>query len=352
LSTPVVENSAKIPKRPFSKKRLFLKLGFSAAVFLFCIVVAEVTLHLMGYGNLEVYDPDPRLYWRLTPNQSCFTKVNHQPVRINSLGTRGPDFEPWKPPQTIRILSLGDSRTFGWGLAENETYSARLGHLLQEKLGAARKVEVINAGVNGWGYDQMFIYFRDVGLGFHPDLVIVGEGNGWTQFSEKSSPDFKKGFKWRVRFKNVLRRSAIYHYAIELKLKDFYEQHRAKFIPIEPNQDPYFKNQQQKDPREVFRAAIESLCNLAASNHVQSVLLYLPVVPDLTSTNPSAILRTKEVVAQKLNVPFVDPRASLSAAGASLYLEGDPTHLNAEGNRILAEALVPVVTNVVGMGNR
>ena len=139
---------------------------------------------------------------------------------------------------------------------------------------------------------------------------------------QKSSPDFKKGFMWRVRLKNVLRRSGIYHYAIELKLKNFYERHRATFIPIEPNQDPYFKGQQQKDPQEVFRAAIEDLCSLAASNHVQPVLLYLPVVPDLTSTNPSAILRTKQAVAQKLNIPFVDPRASLSAAGASLYLEG------------------------------
>jgi lysophospholipase L1-like esterase len=352
LSAPVIENSAKPPKQPFSKKRLLLKIGFSAAVFLLCIVVAETTSHLMGYGNLEVYDPDPGVYWRLTPNQNCFTKVNHQPVRINSLGTRGPEFQRAKPPQTIRILSVGDSRTFGWGLAENETYSARLGHLLQEKLGAARRVEVINAGVNGWGYEQMFVYFRDVGMGFHPDVVIVGEGNGWTQFSEKSSPDFKRGFIWRVRLKNVLRRSAIYHYAIELKLKNFYEQHRAKFIPIDPNQDPYFKGQQRKEPQEIFRAAIEELCGLAASNHVQPVLLYLPVVPDLSATNRSAILRTKQAVAQKLNIPFVDPRASLSAAGASLYLEGDLTHLNAEGNRILAEALFSVVTNVVGMGNR
>jgi hypothetical protein len=162
---------------------------------LFGVVIAEVTLHLMGYGNLEVYDPDPRLYWRLKPNQNCFTKVNHEPVRINSLGTRGPEFQSSKPAQTFRILSLGDSRTFGWGLTEDETYSARLGHLLQEKFGTGRRVEVINAGVNGWAYDQMYVYFRDVALGYHPDPVIVGEGNGWTQFSEKSSPEFIKKFR-------------------------------------------------------------------------------------------------------------------------------------------------------------
>jgi hypothetical protein len=115
VSATKLEEPRPAQKKRFSAKRLFLKLGFSAAVFLLCVVVGEVTLHLMGYGNLEVYDPDPRLYWRLRPNQNCYTKVNHQRVRINSLGTRGPEFQPSKPPQTIRILSLGDSRTFGWG---------------------------------------------------------------------------------------------------------------------------------------------------------------------------------------------------------------------------------------------
>jgi lysophospholipase L1-like esterase len=346
LSAPVTENSPTVQKRPFWQKHLLLRLGFSAAVFLLCVVVAEVTLRLMGYGNLEVYDPDPRLYWRLKPNQHCFTKVNHKPVRINSLGTRGPEFQPSKPAQTFRILSLGDSRTFGWGLTEDETYSARLGHLLQEKFGAGKRVEVINAGVNGWALDQMYVYFRDVGLGYHPDMVIVGEANGWTQFSEKSSPEFIKKFAWRVRLKNVLRRSAIYHYAVELKLKNFYERHRAKFIPVDPSQDPYFKEQQRKDPQGVFRVAIEQLCSTALSNHIQPVILYLPAVTDLTATNPAPILRTKQALAQKLNIPLVDPTANLRSGGGSLYLEGDPVHFNAEGNQILAEELFKSVTNV------
>jgi len=346
MTVTKIEEPAPAPKRRFSAKRLFLKLGFSAAVFLLCIVVAEVTLHVMGYGDLEVYDPDPHLYWRLRPNQNCFTKVNHQPVRINSLGTRGPEFQPSKPTQTIRILSLGDSRTFGWGLAEDQTYSARLGQMLQEKVGTARKVEIINAGVNGWSYDQMFVYFRDVGLGYHPDIVIVGEANGWTQFSEKSSPDFVKKFMLRVRLKNVLRRSAIYHYAIELKLKNFYERHRARFIPVDPNQDPYFKEQQRKDPQEIFHVAIEELCSTAVSNRVEPVVLFLPGLQELTATNPASLLRVKQTVAEKLNIPLVDPTANLRKGGESLYLEGDPVHFNAEGSRIVAEALFKAVTNL------
>ena len=194
----------------------------------------EIILRLNGYGNLEIYEPDPLLYWKLKPNQNCYTKVGHKPVHINSQGTRGREFQIEKPAGTIRILSLGDSRTFGWGLDESETYSSRLQQMIQEKLGDRKKVEVINAGVNAWSFPQMLVYFRETGLRYQPDVVILAEANLWTQFSEKNSPEFVRKFMWRVRLKNLLRRSAIYHYVLEVKLKSFYERHRTKFIPVDP----------------------------------------------------------------------------------------------------------------------
>jgi lysophospholipase L1-like esterase len=327
-------------KRPFSWKQLLLKLGFSCLVFILAMGVFEIALRLQGYGNLEIYAPDPRLFWRLKPNQNCYTKVDHKPVHINSHGTRGPEFETAKPPGTFRILSLGDSRTFGWGLTENETYSAKLGQMLQDSRGMSNRVEVINAGVNGWSYQQMLVYFREDGLAMHPDAVLIGEANLWTQFSEHSTPEFVRKFIWRVRLKNLLRRSAIYHYAIELKLKDFYERHRAKFIPIDPNQDPFFKEQQQKDPNAVFRTAIHDLCSLARSNGVQPMLLFLPVLGDLQNTNASDVLQIKRSVSESLDVPLIDMTELLQPGGGRcLYLEGDPVHFNVDGNRIIAETI-------------
>ena len=102
--------------------------------------------------------------WRLKPNQNCYTKIGHKPVHINAHVTRGPDFADAKPPGTLRILSLGDSKTFGWGLTEKEAYSGRLEDLLQQWAGPKRKVEVINAGVNAWSYPQIQNYFRNEGL--------------------------------------------------------------------------------------------------------------------------------------------------------------------------------------------
>src|SRR5439155_3552527 len=166
--------------QPSRWRRLLQNLALSASVFLLCLAALELVLRLNGYGNVEIYEPDPALYWKLKPNQDCYTKVGHQPVHINSHGTRGPEFQSQKPANTFRILSLGDSRTFGWGLSESETYSDQLRRLLQNKVGPGRKIEVLNAGVNAWSYPQMLVYFRDTAINYHPDVVLLAEANLWT----------------------------------------------------------------------------------------------------------------------------------------------------------------------------
>lgn len=311
------------------------------------LLAIEVVLRIAGYGRLEVYQPDPKLFWRLKPNQDCLTKVGRKPVRVNAHGTRGPEFNESKPPGTIRILSLGDSRTFGWGLAEAETYSAMLGQILQSRLGDAAQIEIINAGVNAWSFAQMKIYFQEYGLRYQPDIAILAEANLWTQFSERSRPEFARAFMNRVRFKNLLRRSALYHWLIEVQLKAFYERHRTKFIPVDPEHDPLFKKEQQADPDARFKDDMAAFCRLASSSHVKPVLLYLPTADELDGTNPPRTLRLKEAVSQESGVPLVNVTPALRSATGPLYLDADPVHLNSRANGLvaqeLAEAIAPLV---------
>ena len=330
-------------QKPPRWKRLLQNLALSLVTFLLCAVALEIVLRLNGYGNLEIYEPDPALYWKLKPNQDCYTKVDHKPVHINAHGTRGPDFQTTKPSNILRVLSLGDSRTFGWGLADAETYSARLQSLLQAK--TDKTVEVINAGVNAWSYPQILVYFRDTALKYNPDVVILAEANLWTQFSEKNSPKFVKQFMSRVRLKNFLRHFALYHYIVEVKLKDFYERHRAKFIPVDPQQDLLFKEQQQKDPEAVFRSAIEDICLLARNNGIKPVLLYLPTLDDLNKTNPPPSLRAKRELSQKLGLPLVEIIPNAQTNANVLYLEADPVHFNSRGNELIAGRLFETLTN-------
>lgn len=94
------------------------------------------------------------------------------PVKINSLGFRDVEHRKDKDDQTIRILGLGDSFTFGWGVPLNTTYLKRLEQVLSQATG--HKVETINTGVPGWGLNQYYICLKEFGLQFAPDIVVVG----------------------------------------------------------------------------------------------------------------------------------------------------------------------------------
>jgi hypothetical protein len=342
--SPAAEPLARTSSR---LKRGAQNIALMTGTFILCVILFEVALRFAGYGNVEIYQPDRVLYWKLKPNQNCYTKIDHKPVRINSHGTRGTEFSIPKPPGTIRILSLGDSKTFGWGLSEAECYAGVVERLLQQRVGSGKKIEVINAGVNAWSYPQMHFFFRDHGLKFQPDIVVVADANLWTQFSEQNSPEFVESFMSRVRLKNFLRRFAIYHYVVEYKLKEVYERQRTRFIPVDPRQDTLFKEQQQKDPDAVFRRHIEGLCSLAISNGVKPVLLYIPTLDQLNALEPGSVLKAKAQVSQQLNVPLIDLTPNLKPRGKELYLDADPVHLNVPGNEIIASQLFGILSNLV-----
>jgi len=328
-------------------KTVLQNVALAAGSFGLCFVALEVALRIAGYGNVEIYQPDPLLYWKLKPNQDCYTKIDRKPVHVNSLGTRGAEFQPLKPAGTLRILSLGDSRTFGWGLTEAESYSGLIEKALLKHPGSAKRVEVINAGVNAWSYAQMHTYFREHGIKFQPDIVILADANLWTQFSDRNSPEFVKSFMRRVQLKNLLRRFATYHYVVEYRLKDVYERTRTRFIPMDPTQDTFFKEQQQNDPDAFFREQIEAICRAALTNGIKLVLLHIPSTDQLKAGEPSTVLRAKTQVGRELNVPLVDTTADLKAGCEEFFLEGDHVHLNVRGNQLVAQRLVPVLLDVI-----
>jgi lysophospholipase L1-like esterase len=346
-SEPVSPHQAP-PAHPARRRgRLLPKLVLASASLLVFLLLAEVVLSLAGFGNVEIYEPDPKLFWRLKPNQDCFTKVDNKPVHINSRGTRGPEFEVPKPKGTFRILSLGDSKTFGWGLTEAETYSARAETLLREKAPSGRNIEVINAGVNAWSYPQIKLYLQEHGLGFEPDIAVLADANLWTQFSEDSDPAFVQTMLSRVRLKNLLRRSAIYHWLIEVQLNRFYQQARTRFIPIDPKQDELFKEQQKSDPDAFFKKAIEEFCTLAKSKGVRPVVIFIPILYDLKAGTVTNVQKAKREICERLGVPFIDFTDDLKADADSFYLDADPVHLNVKGNEVVGRRLADLLAGVM-----
>lgn len=144
----------------------------------------EIGLRTAGYRPIfEVYSK-PSIFWRYDellgwshePGASGIYVGPRPwpiefktPVHINSLGLRGPEIEDL-PPGGRRILVLGDSVVAAFEVAYEHTFVA----LIEEALNrdAAAPVQVINAGVRGYGTDQTYLYYRERGRLLRPDLVI------------------------------------------------------------------------------------------------------------------------------------------------------------------------------------
>lgn len=99
--------------------------------------------------------PDPELFWE--PRPGFRGEFLGHPVRINALGLRGEELRIPKPPGRRRLVSFGDSITFGYGVGDADTYPARLEALLAE-----RGVEVANAGVTGYTSYQVLGRLREL----------------------------------------------------------------------------------------------------------------------------------------------------------------------------------------------
>lgn len=98
-------------------------------------------------------------------------------ITINTLGFRGDEIAVEKPPRTIRIAAVGASTTF---CAEVSRDEATWPSQLQQRLRVAHPdigIEVINAGVPGYGVAESHRNLIGRVLPLNPDIVIYYEAN-------------------------------------------------------------------------------------------------------------------------------------------------------------------------------
>lgn len=98
------------------------------------------------------------------PRPGAHAIENGAPTQINAAGYRGP-LVAARPGPRRRVVLLGDSTAFGYGVRDEETYARLL-----EGLAA---VEVVNLGVEGFGPDQSLLRLEREGLPLEPAEVLM-----------------------------------------------------------------------------------------------------------------------------------------------------------------------------------
>lgn len=155
---------------------LALAAGAATAALLLIEVFLQLAARLPGSADRLAFSTTLVMpaHWEKRPAQipgAQYAYYWHDILHVhNRDGMRlAGDFPP-KRPGTFRILALGDSLTYGYGVAEEDTYPS----VLEAELRKAFRVEVLNLGVSGAQSEDVLRILQRQLPRLNPDLVFYG----------------------------------------------------------------------------------------------------------------------------------------------------------------------------------
>lgn len=319
-------------EKPKNKSSIKQNIIISISSVFVLLIIMEIILRIVGYGNVETYLPDQQLIWRLTPNQKTYTKFGKKPVYINSVGLRDREFEKTKPTGTFRVLVLGNSCTYGWGVGQEDTYSKILEKQLSNNY-PSKKVEVINGGVTGYSIAQELEYLKSDGKEWTPDMVLISHTfNEGKRVNPRSPQDLKDQVFFSMRLKNFLRNIALYHFVVEYNFSSQYVKLARKVT-----EDPTWI---ADDAFKIYQEDLQSIINVVKQMNAKPVFL---ITVTKNQINADSVRYSKHQMAMKgiaeenqisvvdFMLPFREQKEK------DLYVDGGhPTEI---GHKIMADEI-------------
>jgi lysophospholipase L1-like esterase len=332
-----------------------MRVVVSLVSLVFFLAVLETVLRLAGVDTFfqnrffvlnraldypEVFEKDKDLFWRLRPDQTVTSRFfEGKTYRINSFGLRGDEIKP--KSAKLRIITLGNSCTFGWGVDYESTYAERLATLLSEGY------EVINAGVPGYSSLQGRRFFEQELLELNPDIITIlfAWNDHWA--AANGIADNKQEFppEGILFLQNLLSRLHTYRFLKKQLLST-----------VEAELDSVWDR-----PTPVYRVGLSdyhdnliAICRTAKARGIKPILLTSPI-PSLQTYYPPGSRsnmhryheRYNEVVrevASAEEVGLVDLAGEFDKFG-DLWdnVSRDPFHFNARGHSVAAERIAAYI---------
>ena len=278
-------------------------------------------------------------------------------IRANAQGYRD---DEWTAPTfgKSKVLFLGDSFVFGWGVEQDQSFVSRLE--------AEGRWSLYNAGIPGDGFRQYEARAELHIPQLKPDLVVLCTyANDFTDLLYQELAEAKTvGILYRL--KNAIGSLHLYRlgYRLLRQSKVFFwlagnAGRKSKFID---ELQLYAKQDGLLD--RVWPAARDVLLKIKALCDSQNARLVIVCVTpsyiadrmirsqllNLTGMESKNLdfrmpIQQLETFCREIGVSFVDPTARLQAeqaAGKNIYFPFDQ-HLNSEGHRVMAEVLAQVL---------
>jgi lysophospholipase L1-like esterase len=165
--------------RAYSIKEMAIGFLVSAITLVALFAISEGAIRLYTRWSI-IYDIEMSRYATEIKNESPNPLIGHvhRPsseatlmgvrVDINADGFRDREY-PVERNGNSRIVFLGDSLTFGWGVEKSKTFE----EILEAELSTTKPTEIINLGAGNYNTEQEVNLFAEKGLKYKPDEVVV-----------------------------------------------------------------------------------------------------------------------------------------------------------------------------------
>jgi len=117
------------------------------------------------------YKYDPEVRYIPLPNQRGW--IDDGFATTNALGFRGPAPATPKPDRLVRVVAVGDSVTFGFGVNDDDTFCTQAERLLRSQH-TGLNLEIVNLAVPGYDTRQEVTLLGRYVDQLRPDVVLVG----------------------------------------------------------------------------------------------------------------------------------------------------------------------------------
>ena len=278
---------------------------------------------------------------------------------VNSLGFRGGEIKKEKG-DTIRIVCLGSSTTYGTGLDYDETYPKILQDKLHSMFGEDR-FEVINAGQPGLQLLNVIALTKDKIVHLSPDIVILMNVNnnfaapGFSFLGIRAESDSTVNSK----FKNHIVKHLALGFVLDDAIINVIERPIARFFK---QFDWQGFSKALMSPDTIWQAKYEEHCHtlidrlLKSNPRVRIILVDEAFDYDKYPAMEVPYEKAKEILRRvglaSKNVKLLSVRPAIinaSHKGEKVWQEPswDPLHLSKRGNEILADLLVKEISKIV-----
>lgn len=265
-------------------------------------------------------------------------------IVINSHGLRDVERPRAKPPGVTRILTLGDSFTFGMKVEAASSYPKALEAMLNGE-GDGRRYDVINAGVVAYSLCQERKWLGLKGWRYEPDLILIGFfGDDPHCQGEESGQRF---IEPRV-YRTFTRVSALYNF-----LRNSYSVFKARYLEwwrpawtggLEARARFLERNRFTNIREEEWRAVAKDLRAIKAGAAERGAALLVVVIPDAGQVGfPEHQSPTRRLLAicKAEGIACLDTTPLFEAAKKplELYLYPLDPHLSPAGHSFVARAV-------------